>query len=306
MRVGLVGVGRFGRRYLQTLAGLPELSLVAVTSGNPATAALLPPGCALHSDWRAMLQTPDLDGVLVVTPPDSHAEIVATAIRQGLAVLVEKPLTLDLAEAEALLALPRRVPVMVEHTQLFTAGYRMLRAGVAAAGVSVIEVDAGGNGPWRQSVPVMWDWGAHWVAVCLDLCGRLPARCEMVTTERRTVDGGIGETLVASLMFDNGTEAHLRLSNLLDAPRRVLSVLAGDGQTWRHEELAENALTVCVDDQPPRVVPVSGPPPLTAALLEFHDVWRNWCDTGACAHRSGLELGVDVVRVLGQCSDAAA
>src|SRR2546429_5395851 len=53
------------------------------------------------TDWRAVVERPDVDIVDVCTPPGTHAEIVAAAAAAGKAVLCEKPLAADYASAEA-------------------------------------------------------------------------------------------------------------------------------------------------------------------------------------------------------------
>ncbi len=303
MRVGLIGVGRFGRRYLQTLTHLPELQLVSAASRNPATDTLLPAGCTRCEDWRELIARSDLDGVLVVTPPASHAAIVHAAVRRGIAVLVEKPLTLDVAEAEALLALPATAPVMVEHTHLFAPAYQALRERLAHAPVRRIDVDAGGPGPWRKDVGVLWDWGAHWVAVCLDLLASAPTRSTCRLLEQRDVQGGIGQRIDVDLGFGD-IDAHLRLDNLLDAPSRRLRVHVTDGRTLVYDELQPHPLTEQIGDDAPVALPVPPGRPLAAALREFARACEAWRSGRSPRLRSDLAFGVEVVRVLDRCRAA--
>lgn len=63
------------------------------------------------TDWRRVLEDPEIDIVDVVTPGDSHAEIVIAAAEAGKAVFCEKPLANTLADAEAMLAAVRRAGV---------------------------------------------------------------------------------------------------------------------------------------------------------------------------------------------------
>jgi len=103
VRLGLIGAGRWGRAYIRTLAELDGLSLKWVSSRNPETKTFVPDTCSVTEDWRDLMTAENIDGIIVATPPASHAEIALTAIEQGHAVMVEKPLTLSLQEAEHLL-----------------------------------------------------------------------------------------------------------------------------------------------------------------------------------------------------------
>ena len=304
MRVGLVGVGRFGRRYLDTLAGMPEFQLLAVASRNAGTDALLPAGCQRFGDWRELVALPGLQGVFIVTPPASHAAIVSAAVEQGLAVLVEKPLTLDVAEAEMLRVLPANAPVMVEHTHLFSPAYALLRDRVADTRIRRIEVNAGGPGPWRSDVGVLWDWGAHWVAVCLDLLGRSPTTSSCSVDAERRVNGGIGQRIIARLDFGDNVQARLELDNLLDTPCRRLTVNTEDGRVLTYEELQPEPLTERIDAGSPIALAVPATLPLAAALGHFETLFSDWQAGRTPRCRSDLALGVEVVRVLAACESA--
>ena len=58
----------------------------------------------LHADYRAMLDAGGLDAVVVCSPAGTHAEIVLAALDAGLHVLVEKPMCITLADADAIVA----------------------------------------------------------------------------------------------------------------------------------------------------------------------------------------------------------
>lgn len=121
LRLGIIGAGRvFERLYLPALqAASSPFALVAIadprhTNASPALVG----GARLHESAAAMLASERLDAVAVLTPPALHAEHVEEALRAGLPVLVEKPVTTSADEIETWLeyraatlvtpALPRR------------------------------------------------------------------------------------------------------------------------------------------------------------------------------------------------------
>ncbi|MCA9773906.1 MAG: Gfo/Idh/MocA family oxidoreductase [Myxococcales bacterium] len=122
IRIGLVGLGRHGRRYADhLLQGVAGARLTAVCrrdrSAGAAFANAL--GVAFHDDWRALCAAPDVDAVVVVTPVESHAAIAEEALAQGKAVLVEKPMAASVAECDRVIAAAGRAGrcLMVAHTQ---------------------------------------------------------------------------------------------------------------------------------------------------------------------------------------------
>ncbi len=177
MRLGLAGAGPWGRRYIATIRDLPGQTLAHVASANPASATLVSSGCVVSTDWRALAVDHSLDGLIVATPPATHLEIALLAIAHGIPVLVEKPMTLSLADANLLAERARRacVLVMVGHTHLYSAAFRGLKSRGATLGALRETRSVGGNrGPYRSDTPVLWDWGPHDVAMCLELFGVAP------------------------------------------------------------------------------------------------------------------------------------
>lgn len=104
IRTAVVGVGHQGRWHADKFALLPECELVAVADADAAAREqaagdLGVPGVA---DYRELLGK--VDAVSVATPTPSHFEIVGAFLDHGAHVLVEKPLTSTVAEAEKLVA----------------------------------------------------------------------------------------------------------------------------------------------------------------------------------------------------------
>lgn len=292
VRLGLVGAGRWGRIYIRALAAAEGVCLAAVASSNPETAALLPDGCVQYPDWQAMLAAGGLDGVIVSTPPATHAAITAAALAAGLPVLVEKPLTESLEEASWLRAVADehdRALVMVDHIHLFSHAWRGLKATVRGCGpVRSIEAVAGNWGPYRSDASVLFDWGAHDISMCLDLLGAAPDLAEVRVVERRQVEGGMGEVLQVTLGFGAIT-ARLTMGTLMDKTRRFTVVC--ERGTVVYDDLAPAKLTL--DGEP---VDIASEPPLSVAVREFaHAIRIGERDI------SGLDLGVAVVDVLDRC-----
>jgi predicted dehydrogenase len=121
VRVGVVGVGHLGRHHARLLAGAAGARLVAVSdlSEERAQAAASTTGATAFTDYRAVIG--QVDAVSIAVPTVDHVTVAREFLEAGIHVLVEKPMTTTLAEADALIALADRVGrvLAVGHTERF-------------------------------------------------------------------------------------------------------------------------------------------------------------------------------------------
>lgn len=114
LRVGVVGLGRLGKRHAENLAyRVPGAALVAACSpleDERAWARDALPEPRLYSDYADLLADADVEAVWLVTPSSLHAQQIVDALRAGKHVFCEKPLSLDLAECERVLTEAARYP----------------------------------------------------------------------------------------------------------------------------------------------------------------------------------------------------
>ena len=104
LRLALFGAGGIGVRHLALAGEEPECAIVAVADPLDAAAAAGRHGARFYRDYRELLARERLDGAIVATPNDSHAEVGIACVERGLPVLVEKPITDTVAAGRALLA----------------------------------------------------------------------------------------------------------------------------------------------------------------------------------------------------------
>jgi len=140
LRIGIVGLGRMGRRHAENLAHkVAESELVAACSpvADELEWAKRELGVAqTYTDYGEMLARAEIDAVFIATPTTLHAQQIVDALRARKHVFSEKPLSLDVAECrrvEAEAALQPDLKVMIGFVRRFDASYRhantMIREG---------------------------------------------------------------------------------------------------------------------------------------------------------------------------------
>ena len=117
LKAAVIGVGYLGNFHAQKYAALPDVELTAVADSDPARAAEVAARYGVHAvtDYRELLGQIDL--VSVVTPPATHFPIARACLEAGVHVLVEKPVTETVAEAERLITLAE------QHRRVFQVGH---------------------------------------------------------------------------------------------------------------------------------------------------------------------------------------
>jgi predicted dehydrogenase len=129
MRTAVVGVGYLGRFHAQKYKALPGCELVGVA--DPAAAACAAVAAELgvpgHADYRELLGR--VDAVSIVTPTPLHFSVASEFLEAGAHVLVEKPMTVTIAEGEALVAAAHRAGrvLQVGHLERFNAAVQAVQ-----------------------------------------------------------------------------------------------------------------------------------------------------------------------------------
>ena len=142
VRIGLVGAGWVTQYHLPAWAKVDGARVVAICDPDPLALTARADGFGIagrYASFEAMLAGEKLDALDIATPRRFHAANVRTGAAAGLPMLCQKPLGVDLGEAEALVAdVANRVPLMVHENWRFRPYYRGLRAWLEAGVVGDI------------------------------------------------------------------------------------------------------------------------------------------------------------------------
>ena len=148
--IGIVGIGFMGWTHHQAMGRIADASVTAICSRDPKKRAgdwtgiqgnFGPPGGMVdvsgmgqYEDYAELLTDPAVDLVDLCVPNDRHAEMAVQAMASGKHVLVEKPIALDLADADVMVAAARRHDrlLMVGHVLPFFPEFAFAREAIAS------------------------------------------------------------------------------------------------------------------------------------------------------------------------------
>ena len=219
-------------------------------------------------------------GVVIATPPHTHAELAITALRAGKHVLVEKPMAMNVAdcarmeiEAQAM----KRV-LMVGHLMRFHEGYHGLLEDVGNAGrIEYAYSHRLQPGRVRSDMSCLWSLAPHDVDMLIGLLG---VPMSVVCAPGMTRQPGLADIIMATLEWASGARGHIFISWAHPAKQRELTVIGEYGACVMNQESADE--------------------PLKAELLHFMGRMEG------CEPLSGTTPadGFNVVRVLAACDDS--
>jgi len=268
LRVGVIGVGHLGTRHAQIYAAMPQVRLVGICDIDPARATALAKTlhCLAFRDYRALLGT--VDAVSLAVPTSWHGEIGLTLLRNGIHVLIEKPIATNLREADALIRMARRQRVIVQvgHVERFNAAIHTAMNYLTHP--RFIEVHRLSPYPFRGTdVSVVLDVMIHDLDLILALVHSPIRRIAALGVPVLSTSEDIAN---ARLEFSSGCVANLTASRISDESIRRIRVFQEDSYLSIDYKAQTVELARKTGHSVHRVnLPVNQRPPLQDELAAF-------------------------------------
>ena len=235
MTIGLaiVGAGYWGPNLVRTALATPTLRLdwLCDLDLERAKAVLGPYATVRPTDsYDAVLSDPDVAAVAIATPAATHFDLVRSALEAGKHVLVEKPLTPSVAEAEKLVSLADGcgLVLMCDHTYCYTPAVQRIRELIRGGSIGDIQfIDSVriNLGLVQPDVNVLWDLAPHDLSI-MDFV--LPEDITPVAVAAHGGDPiGAGRACLAylSVWLSNGALAHVHVNWL--SPTKIRTTVFG-------------------------------------------------------------------------------
>jgi UDP-2-acetamido-3-amino-2,3-dideoxy-glucuronate N-acetyltransferase len=211
MSVAVVGCGYWGQNHARTLAQLGALS--AIVDPNPEIAAreAAKNGVAARS-WAEALADPAITAVSIAAPAELHVPLAREAIAAGKDVMVEKPISLSIADGELLQREAEAAGriLMVGHVLLYNPSFEALLGLIAEGKLGALRYAHSNRlsmGKFRLEENVLWSFAVHDVSMLLALFGGVPS--EVRCTGRAYVTPGVQDEVQLEMLFPGGGHAHV-------------------------------------------------------------------------------------------------
>lgn len=316
----MIGCGYWGPNLLRNFAENEAAQLVWICDTDESRVAAMGrryPAARTTTDYRNLFADSELDAVAVVTPVATHYQIAKEALLAGKHVLVEKPLTATVGEAEGLIELAKRkrLTLMVDHTFVYTGAVRKMKEilnGGEFGELLYFDSVRINLGLFQRDINVLWDLAPHDLSIMDYLIERQPIGVSALGSCH--IEPGIENIAYLVMKFADDFIAHFHFNWL--APVKIRrTLIAGDRKMILYDDI-ETTEKVRVYDKGVTANRIGDREADYQTLVSYRtgDVWAPKIDSTEALHhvvaefldsiRSGRrpltdgEAGLRVVRIL--------
>ena len=319
LRFGVIGWGYWGPKMARNLDALAQATVTMVADLEDYRLASL----KISHPWIKTTTRPqdvfdsDIDGVVIATPVRTHYRLAKEALLSGKHVLVEKPLTTSIAQAQELVTLAQEQGriLMVGHTFEYNPAVNELRKLVQNGDLGKIycvETERVNLGLFRSDTNVIWDLAPHDLSILLYVLGKKP---QQIKVQAHThLQPHIHDIAHLDLGFADGLSAHIHVSWLHPCKIRRVTVI-GDARMVVYDDtnpaemikIYNKGADVHAD---PGVSYRNGE--ITIPYIEWMEPLHLECEDFARAIRTGSPprahggVGLEVVRILAKAQEVLA
>jgi predicted dehydrogenase len=240
--IGVIGCGYWGPNLLRNFAENEAAVLRWICDLDEARLAAMArryPAARTTTDYHNLISDPELEAIAVVTPVATHFTIAGEALRAGKHVLLEKPLTATVPEAEELIDLAdkNRRTLMVDHTFVYTGAVRKMKEIVAGGQLGdllyfdSIRINLG---LFQRDINVLWDLAPHDLSIMDFLIERQPLGVSAIGSCH--IEAGIENIAYLVMRFEDEFIAHFHFNWL--APVKIRrTLIAGTSKMVLYDDI---------------------------------------------------------------------
>ena len=317
LRFGVIGWGYWGPKIARNLDSLPHATVAMVADTDAHRLAKL----VVNQPWiqtTTLLEEifrSDVDAIVIATPVSTHFQLAREALMHGKHVLVEKPLTASVTEAEELVALAQEQQrfLMVGHTFEYNPAVNELRKLIQNGDLGKIysiELERLNLGLFRNDINVIWDLAPHDLSILLYLLNQKPTQIKVQAHAH--VQRNIHDVAHLDLEFDDGMNAHIHVSWLHPSKVRRVTVI-GDSRMAVYDDVnMAEMLKIYNKGADVHADPVVSYRygAITIPHIDWMEPLHLECEDFANAIRTGTQpranggVGLEVVRILAAAQEA--
>lgn len=252
VRTALVGYGYWGANLARNIAAAASLRLVGVGDADPGRRAAADAALAGIRTWHDLddaLADDEVEAVVLATPAAMHGQQALAVLEAGRHLMVEKPLAMDVAEAESVVkaADVAGKVAMVGHTFLYSPPVQRLREYIQSGELGRVQYLYSQRlslGRIRRDCNALWNFAPHDVAIMLYLLGERVT--EVSGRGLSFITPGIDDVCFATLQFASGAGANLHVS-WIDPRKTRLMTVVGDRKMAIYNDVSADQKIWVVD-----------------------------------------------------------
>jgi len=309
--IAVIGMGYWGKNLVRVFSELGALQVVCDVSPSRAEEVFEKyPGVSFLSNPEEVFSAPKIEGVVIATPAETHAELVRGGLEAEKHVFVEKPLALSVEEGEELVRLSGRTGkiLMVGHLLQYHPVVLKLKELISQGELGQIRYIYSNRlniGKIRTEENILWSFAPHDISVILELLGEEPS--EVRSHGGSYLHSDVADVTVSDFAFPSGVRGHIFVSWLHPFKEQRL-VVVGSEKMAVFEDTAVDKLILYphkvewINRAPTavkgegEVVPTEMREPLRLECEHFLEC----IETGGSPKTDGRE-GLRVLRILDAC-----
>ncbi|OGC22891.1 hypothetical protein A2291_00095 [candidate division WOR-1 bacterium RIFOXYB2_FULL_42_35] len=250
--VGQVGIGKWGKNLLRNFYSLPNVAVkYACDSDSVRLNEFVRsfPEIKFVTDYESLIQDQELEAVIIATPAPDHYKVAKRCLEAGKHIFVEKPITLDVFQAEELLALAKSVnkKIMVGHLLLYHPAISKLKQliGQGELGkICYVYTQRLNLGRIRKTENALWSLAPHDISIILHLLDKFPKSVSALGSS--FVQKGIEDVAFLNVRFAEGEIGHVHVS-WLDPTKTRRTIVVGSKKMAIFDEISHGGTLTIID-----------------------------------------------------------
>ncbi len=239
IKTAVLGYGYWGPnivRNLNKLNGAEIKYIVDLDLGKRNQASEDYPSIEVTPDTEGILNNPDIDALVIATPPSTHFELASKALTNGKHVLIEKPIAQTSKDSQKLIDLAKNndLILMVDHTFIYSGAVKQIKSILKNRElgdlwyVDSVRINLG---IIQKDVNVVWDLAPHDLSILEYIIEANPVSVSATGLSPENYVGAPLEGIAyLTIKYDNGVLAHLHLSWL--APVKMRRMMLGGSKKF--------------------------------------------------------------------------
>ncbi len=231
MNIAIIGYGYWGPNLVRNFSAVANCKVKYVIDARTErleTVKKAYPNIEVNVLADLAMADTSVDALVIATPVFAHYALAKQALSSGKHVLIEKPMTATVAEAEELIELAKRnnLLLMVDHTFLYTGAIKKMKELIDAndlGGIQYFDSTRINLGLFQPDVNVLWDLAPHDISILLYLINSKPYSVN--ATGISHTNNGIENIAYLTVNYTNGFIAHFSCS--WTSPVKLRTLLVG-------------------------------------------------------------------------------